>query len=148
LSYPIIQESKSIFKSTELPASPFLFSHKGKPYTSKKLYRIWERASKKANKKYGVQILNVYNSMRHSWACQRLNQGFPLDQISTVMGHTSTQMSKRYAQYAVEKLSDVIKGKRRPLVHRDFTHHKRLNLSNLQVKMVGGTGLEPATSGL
>jgi len=145
---PIILESKWIFKSSELPVSPLFFSHKGKPYTSRKLYRLWERASKKANKKYGVQILNVYNSMRHSWACQRLNQGFSLDQISTVMGHSSTQMSKRYAQYAVEKLSDVIRGKRKPSVHRQFTHSRRFNLSNLKGNMVGGTGLEPATSGL
>jgi integrase len=142
---PIIPETEWLFKPTEV--TPLLFSHSGKPYTSKKLNRIWESANKKANIEYGVPILNVYNSLRHSFACQRLNQGFSLDKVSTVLGHTSTQMTKRYAQYTVDKLGDVIRGKREP-VHSLFMAPKISKLLDLQPKMVGGTGIEPATSGL
>lgn len=102
---PIIPETEWLFKPTEV--TPLLFSHSGKPYTSKKLNRIWESANKKANIEYSVPIVNVYNSLRHSFACQRLNQGFSVDKVSTVLGHTSTQMTKRYAQYTVDKLGDV-----------------------------------------
>jgi hypothetical protein len=137
---PIIPETEWLFKPTE--ATPLLFSHSGKPYTSKKLNRIWESANKKANIEYGVPILNVYNSLRHSFACQRLNQGFSLDKVSTVLGHTSTQMTKRYAQYTVDKLGDVIRGKREP-VHSLFIAQKISKLSDLQGQMVGGTGIEP-----
>jgi hypothetical protein len=49
--------------------------------------------------------------------CQRLNDGFSLDKIKTVMGHTSTKTTQRYAQYKIEKLEDVIRGKS---VHRLF----------------------------
>ena len=141
---PIIPETQWLFKGNEVP---FLFSQNGKPYTSKKLNRIWESANKKGNIEYGVPILNVYNSLRHSFACQRLNQGFSLDKVSTVLGHTSTQMTKRYAQYTVDKLGDVIRGKREP-VHSLFIAPKISKLSDLQGQVVGGTGIEPATSGL
>jgi hypothetical protein len=90
--------------------------------------------------------LNVCNATRHSWACQRLNAGFSSDQISTVLGKTSTQMTKRYAEYAVEKLGSVIRGERS--VHTLITLPKTPNRLNLNRTMVGGTGFEPATSGL
>jgi len=148
---PIVPETEWLFKSSEV--TPFVFSWNGKPYTSRKLYRIWERANKKAHEEYGIPVLNVYNAMRHSWACQRLNQGFSLDQVSAVLGHTSTRMTSRYAQYAVDKLSSVIRGKPpasliKGTVHSLFMAGKISNLLELNPNMVGGTGIEPATSGL
>jgi site-specific recombinase XerD len=50
------------------------------------------------------------NATRHSWACQRLNAGLSSYQISTVLGRTSTQMMKRYAEYAGEELGSVFRG--------------------------------------
>ena len=142
---PIVPETDWLFQSDD--PGTLVFSRNGNPYTSKSLNRIWQRASKKANKKHGVPIVNVYNAMRHSWGCQRLNQGFSLDQVSTVMGHTSTQMTKRYAQYTLDKLGDVIRGKRKD-VHDGFITFENRKLLNFNPNMVGGTGIEPATSGL
>ena len=142
---PIVPETEWLFQSDN--PGTLVFSRNGTPYTSKSLNRIWQRASKKAHKEHGVPIVNVYNSMRHSWGCQRLNQGFSLDQVSTVMGHTSTQMTKRYAQYTLDKLVDVIRGKRKD-VHKEFITFENRKLLNFQSNMVGGTGIEPATSGL
>ena len=86
-----------------------------------------ERANKKANRVYGVPILNVYNSLRHSWACQRLNAGFLIQEISAGLGHTSTKMTEDvYAQYQVGKLSDVIKGKK-ATVHRLYIPSENSN---------------------
>jgi len=112
---PIIPEIEWVFKPSEV--TPFVFSKSEKLYTNRMLNRIWNRANKEAHKKYGIQVTNLYNAMRHSFGCQRLNDGFSLDKIKTVMGHTSTKTTQRYAQYKIEKLEDVIRGKS---VHRLF----------------------------
>ena len=70
-----------------------------------------------------------------------------MDQVSTVMGHTSTQMTKRYAQYTLDRLVDVIREKRKD-VHNGFITFENRKLLNFNSNMVGGTGIEPATSGL
>ena len=150
---PIVPELAWIFETE--PRATFEFERDGgKCYTSKAISRIWERASKKANKAYGVQILNAYNSLRHSWASQRLNEGFPLEEISAVLGHSSFEMTRKvYAQYRPERLMSVIKGRG---VHRMFigVNNEGEQVKLLQGKrnfrngMVGGTGIEPATSGL
>jgi site-specific recombinase XerD len=65
------------------------------------------------------RVLNAYNALRHSWASQRLNQGFPLEEISAVFGHSSFEMTRKvYAQYRPDRLQGVIKGK--PNIHRLF----------------------------
>ena len=140
---PIIQELTDLFKADS--DSPFVFSREGKPYTPKSLNRIWKRASKKANKKYKTPVLNPYNSLRHSWATQRLNEGFSLDEISHVLGHTTTTMSKRYAKYETKKLAGVIRGRS---VHGLFMGPDTKKPIKNQDNMVGGTGIEPVTSGL
>ncbi len=107
----------------------------------------------KANKAYGTKMINAYNALRHSWASQRLNDGFPLEEISAVLGHTSLEMTRKvYAQYRVERLLDVIKGK---VVRTLLCNSGNIeDLERLEFKwkselgMVGGTGIEPATSGL
>ncbi len=56
-------------------------------------------------------------------------------------------MEKLLTPYTVDKLGDVIRGKREP-VHSLFIAPKIYKLLDLQGPMVGGTGIEPATSGL
>ena len=89
----------------------FVFCRSGRAYTSKALNRIWSRAMKKAHQQFKVPMINPYNGLRHSWASQRLNEGYSLDEIARVFGHTTTTMSKRYAKYDVGKLVGVIRGK-------------------------------------
>ena len=141
---PILTELEWVFKPKD-EGSPFLFSWKGQPYTSKKLYRIWNRASSKANNEYGVPIINVYNAMKHSFGWQRLDQGFSYDEVGAAMGLASNEMVKRYAQYKLQKLINVIRGRS---VHKLFIPDENYNILNLNQNMVGGTGIEPATSGL
>lgn len=99
---PIIFETAHLFNGdTNIP---YVLHRNGKPYTSRALGRIWDRATKKANIK-----INAYNGLRHSFACQRLNTGFGLDKIQAILGHTSPEMTHRYAEYSVQSLSEVIR---------------------------------------
>lgn len=100
---PIIPEIQNALKPRE--ASRFVFTVKGLPYRKRVLERIWNNACEKA----GIKI-NLYNGLKHSFGMQRLNQGFSLDAIRAVMGHTSSKTTEKYAQYLTEKLSPVMSG--------------------------------------
>lgn len=117
---PIIPEIEWIFDKN---GDGFVFSHRGRPYNSSKLYRMWKRASEKAHQKYGTPVVNVYCAMRHSFATQRLNSGFDLAEVSAALGHASVEMTKRYAKYTQERLFQVIRG-----VHKPFIEVKKPNL--------------------
>jgi len=106
-----------------------------------RIYRVWERANGKANRKYGAPIVNVYNALKHSWDGNGLERGFLLDQVSVVMGHVTVEMTKRYAQYRLEKMKDVIRGKHAG-DHRLFTPTSRAKILELKPIMVCGTGAE------
>jgi len=101
---PIIPELRWLFENEN--GSDFVFAKKRKPYTNKMLNLIWNRA----NKISGVTTINLYNAMRHSFGWQRLNQGYSLDEIKTVMGHTSTKTTERYAAYQLQTLEGIIRG--------------------------------------
>jgi integrase len=110
---PIIPEITAAITPRE--ATRFVFTRGGVPYRKRVLERIWNNACGKA----GVKI-NLYNGLKHSFGMQRLNQGFSLDSIAAVMGHTSTKTTSRYAQYLADKLSPVMSG----LVHKLHTRKK------------------------
>lgn len=80
---------------------------KGRHYTTGVLSKVW----RKVCKKMGVEI-SLYNATRHSFASQRVNAGFSLDQIGTVLGHSTSEMTKRYARVLTENLKEVMEGKK------------------------------------
>ena len=86
--------------------SPFVFTFKGLPYGKRQMERIWNNACRKA----GIEI-NLYNGLKHSFGCQRLNQGFTLHQIKQIMGHVDTKTTERYAKYAAWSLAQVMDGR-------------------------------------
>jgi integrase len=102
---PIPSELRWIFESRD--TSPFVFS-KGKvgPYTNRRLNLIWNRANKLA----GVPLVNLYNGTRHSFGFQKLNRGYSIEEIRVVLGHTSSVMTRRYAQYDLKSLTGIITG--------------------------------------
>lgn len=105
---PVIPELLDVMKPREV--TPFIFSHHGRHYTVQRLYKIWKYASGKAQEKYGTPVVNLYNGLKHSFGCQRLNQGFTLGEIQAVMGHRDSRTTKRYSDYLTEKLSSVMRG--------------------------------------
>lgn len=112
---PIIPEIEDSLKPRE--ASKFAFTQNGEPYRKRVLERIWNNACEKA----GIKI-NLYNGLKHSFGMTRLNQGFTLDEIKAVMGHTSPSTTAKYARYLTENLSPVMSG----MVHKVHTRKKTM----------------------
>lgn len=103
---PITPRIKDALQGRELGLSPYIFTFRGAPYKKRTLERIWSTACAKA----GISI-NLYNGLKHSFGCQRLNQGFTLDEIKAVMGHTDKRTTERYAKFITQSLADVIDGR-------------------------------------
>jgi integrase len=108
---PILEELKWIFEPTDGNDSGFVFAKKWRgewrPYTNRMLNLIWNRA----NSTSGVTKVNLYNAMRHSFATQRLNQGYSLDEVRAILDHTTSKTTERYAQYQLQTLEGIIRGK-------------------------------------
>jgi len=86
------------------------YTKNGNPYKTVRLERVWRVASKKANDQYGTKIVNLYNGLKHAFGCQRLDEGYSLEEIRAVMGPTDSQTTRRYAEYANSRLSNVMRG--------------------------------------
>jgi integrase len=63
------------------------------PYGENKLRCLWHAACKAA----GIDGLTLYQGTRHSFASQHINNGKQLELIGAMMGHRSTQTTRRYA---------------------------------------------------
>lgn len=105
----IIPEIAEALKPKEV--TRFAFSHRGRAYRKRTLERIWDKANVQAMAQYGTSRVPLYQGLRHSFATQRLNAGYPLDLIGQVMGHTNIRTTQKYAKYQVSKLEGVMRGK-------------------------------------
>lgn len=103
--YPILPELAWLFQRNK---SSFVFSRSGgRPYRNLALYRIW----KAANKKVDVPQVSLYQAAKHSFGWDRIDQGFSLEDLNLVMGHTSTRMTRRYAGMTLKRMEEIIRGK-------------------------------------
>jgi integrase len=91
--------------NNKLPEA-FVFTHNGKIYDSNYLGKIWRKALNDEK----VPYINLYNATRHSIASQAVNSGIGLERISKALGHSTLEMTKKYASINVELLRDVIDG--------------------------------------
>ena len=132
---PIISEIDWIFSSDN--PSEFVFAKKWRgewrPYSNRMLNLIWNRANALSK----VQKINLYNGMRHSFACQRLNDGYSMDEVKAVLGHTDVRTTERYAKYIPTKLEDVIRGKK-PIYKLFIPQHKVQLIEYKDGKRLGG----------
>lgn len=80
-------------------------------YTVKMLENRWNKAVGEAHQKYGIKKLSLYK-LRHSWASQRRTQGFSLDQIGAVLGHSDPRVTEQnYADIGMGRLVSIVRGK-------------------------------------
>lgn len=106
---PIIPEMAEYLKVTG--DTVFQFHVQGQPYNKKKLEYRWDRACRMANDKYGTRTINLYN-LRHSWASQRRRDGYSLELIAEVLGHTDTRTTRQhYADIGAGELVNIMRGK-------------------------------------
>lgn len=84
----------------------FVFTYKGRPYSQSGLRKIWHRARGKAE----IPHIKLYNATRHSIASQAVNAGVDLAIVSRALGHSSLEMTKKYASLNLQRLRTVIDG--------------------------------------
>jgi hypothetical protein len=92
----------------------FVFTIDGKPFTTKKLERIWNLANLKATKKFGTKRVSLYPATKHSFGMSRLNAGATYDELRAIFGHRDEKSIHRYAAFQVDYLREVMK----PKIHR------------------------------
>jgi integrase len=80
----------------------------GKPYTSKNLNKIWHKACGMV----GIKI-KLYNAVRHSLGCQLLDEGQELELVRDILGHTRSEMTRRYAKRSSEVITSVLSDRRK-----------------------------------
>ena len=107
-SYQITPFFQSVLDDIPRQLSQFVFVRgDGKPYTSKNLNKLWREACTKV----GIKI-KMYNAFRHSLGCQLLDQGEDLDLVRQQLGHTKSEMTRRYAKRSVTKLTEALNRRR------------------------------------
>ncbi|MCF8036591.1 MAG: site-specific integrase [Desulfobacteraceae bacterium] len=106
---PLTEAARDILSRARVNLSPFVFVRKdGKPYTNKNLNALWKAACKAA----GVNI-KLQNAFRHSLGCQLLDQGEDLEFVRDVLGHTKTDMTRRYARRNPATMKDALERRRK-----------------------------------
>jgi len=63
-----------------------------------------------ACKRAGIGI-NLYNGLKHSFGCQRIEQGFNKADLKEVFGHRDMRSVDRYAKYELSRVGEIMKGK-------------------------------------
>ena len=89
----------------------FVFSRdeRGTPYSWKSVTLCWRRACKSV----GISI-NLYNGIRHSLGGQLMDSGVELEMVRDILGHTSTNMTRRYAKRSVPVMTRILEFRGRP----------------------------------
>jgi integrase len=91
---PMTEAADEIISRARKTLSPFIFVRKdGNPYSNKNMNTIWRKACKAA----GINI-KLQAAFRHSLGCQLLDQGEDLELVRDVLGHTKSDMTRRYAK--------------------------------------------------
>ena len=110
--YEITPFIAGVLESIPPHLSKFVFVRDdGKPYTSKNLNAIWHTACSKA----GIHI-KMYNAFRHSLGCQLLEQGEDLDLVRQQLGHSKSEMTRRYAKRSISKLTNALNKRRKNII--------------------------------
>lgn len=80
----------------------FFNTKTGKPYTS------FRRGFKAISNRIGVPELRIHD-LRHTFASFLVQKGVPIYQVSTLLGHSDTRITQRYAHIAPDKLHEAMK---------------------------------------
>ena len=83
-------------------ATIFLSQHKGETELEREIKnpRKWfETSLKKAGIPVGIKDVH-WHTLRHTFASRLVIAGVSLDEVSELMGHTTLEMTKRYAHLA------------------------------------------------
>ena len=68
---------------------------------------IWRAACKKA----GIENITAYSGTRHSFASHAINDGYSLEIIGEVLGHSDIRTTKKYAHVSMEAMRKLMERK-------------------------------------
>jgi len=96
---PLTPQLLQLYNSIPKDNAKYLFASPvtGKPYIS--IYSSWNSARKKA----GLADVRMHD-LRHSYASALVNNGRSLYEVQTLLGHSTSQMTQRYAHLSNEAL--------------------------------------------
>ena len=91
--YRLTEHAKIILNLAKIyTSSRYVFiRYDGSPYTNKNINAIW----KEAKRRTGI-LCKLQNALRHSLACQLLDNGEDIETVRQIMGHTNIKMTMRY----------------------------------------------------
>lgn len=96
---PITPQLLELYKSIPKDDTPYLFASakSKKPYVT--IYVSWNSARTRA----GLKDLRMHD-LRHSFASALVNSGRSLYEVQTLLGHSTSKMTQRYAHLSNENL--------------------------------------------
>ena len=99
---PITPQLLELYKSIPKDDTPYLFASakSKKPYVT--IYVSWNSARTRA----GLKDLRMHD-LRHSFASALVNNGRSLYEVQTLLGHSTSKMTQRYAHLSNESLMNA-----------------------------------------
>jgi len=105
--FSLTSRSRAILKSVPLSTCQFVFTpNNNTAYHPRLLNEIWHKACAEV----GIKI-KLYNAFRHSLGCQLLDEGQPLDLVRDVLGHSTSEMTRRYAKRNPTQLTNALENR-------------------------------------
>jgi integrase len=100
----ILEKTPRIVRTDDQDENPFIIigDVQGKPLHN--VQKPWQRIRKQA----GLDDLRIHD-LRHTFASICIGQGFSLQMVSKLLGHTDTRMSERYAHLATTSIQGASK---------------------------------------
>ncbi len=103
---PLSDRAVAIFVATaRIGDSPFVFTN---PLTVQR-YKTVKQPFRAACRRSGIEDFR-FHDLRHTFASWAVQNGADLYRISRILGHSTLQMTTRYAHLATKHLHEVVKG--------------------------------------
>jgi integrase len=109
--YPILPELKWIFEKN---GKEFVLTRaNGKPHSNLSLYATWKDANHKVS---DVPKVSCYGAMKRSREWDLIDQVDSIEDVSLLMGHTSSKHTRRYAGQSLKRMAEILRGVHKPLL--------------------------------
>jgi integrase/recombinase XerD len=109
--------------SPQIATSPYAFTN---PQTGRR-YRNLRHSFRKACSRAGITDFR-WHDLRHTFASWHVQNGTDLYRVSRMLGHSTLQMSARYAHLATEQLHEAVRNMATSLatVASDLSHRTQI----------------------
>jgi len=113
---PLVGRLRDLFEDlARNKISLFVFARKvpgykePRPYSEKYLSRVFKEACQKV----GVEGVNLYQAVRHSFAMQLLQLGFTYEQVGAALGHSNPSTTRKYGRLNALMVAPVFEAKQK-----------------------------------